>query len=147
MHFAVESAGSISDNICFFDSSKDMDRIIECAKVSHIHSEIKSMPMGYDTLIGDMGAALSGGQKQRLLLARALYKQPKLLILDEATSHLDVDLEKRVNSSIRELSITRIIVAHRPETILSADRIVDICSTTEIPEISGAKKLLPDMTK
>ena len=66
-----------------------------------------------------MGTALSGGQKQRVLLARALYKQPAILFLDEATSHLDISCEKRVNQAIRQLNITRVIVAHRPETIAS----------------------------
>ena len=82
------------------------------------------MPMGYNTLIGDMGSALSGGQKQRLLIARALYHRPRLLLLDEATSHLDLMLEARVNQAIRQLKITRLIVAHRPDTILTADRIL-----------------------
>lgn len=82
------------------------------------------MPMGYNTLIGEMGGALSGGQKQRLLLARALYKKPQILILDEATSHLDIQREKQVNEAIRKLNLTRIIIAHRPETIASADRVI-----------------------
>ena len=80
--------------------------------------------MGYNTMVGDMGAALSGGQKQRILLARALYKRPKLLLLDEATSHLDIDNERKVNEALKNLSVTRIIIAHRPETISSADRVI-----------------------
>ena len=82
------------------------------------------MPMGYHSLIGDMGSSLSGGQKQRLLLARALYREPKLLFLDEATSHLDVANERLVNQAVRELALTKVIVAHRPETIASADRVL-----------------------
>jgi ATP-binding cassette subfamily B protein RaxB len=82
------------------------------------------MPMGYNTLIGDMGAALSGGQKQRILLARALYKRPRILLLDEATSSLDVDRERVVNHAVRQLALTRVIVAHRPETIASAGRVI-----------------------
>jgi ATP-binding cassette subfamily B protein RaxB len=82
--------------------------------------------MTWQTLIGDMGAALSGGQKQRLLLARALYKQPSILLLDEATSHLDVERERLVNDAIRALSVTKIVIAHRQETINMADRIITL---------------------
>ncbi len=82
--------------------------------------------MGYETLVGDMGTVLSGGQKQRVLLARALYKQPSVLILDEATSHLDISLERKVNAAIAQLNITRIIIAHRLETIASAQRVVEL---------------------
>ena len=88
-------AGSIAENIAFFDLRADTQRIEECAKIAAVHEEIMAMPMGYATLIGDMGTAVSGGQKQRIVLARALYKQPKLLFLDEATSHLDVTREHR----------------------------------------------------
>ncbi len=84
------------------------------------------MPMGYHTLVGDMGTVLSGGQKQRVLLARALYKQPKILLLDEATSHLDIAREKEVSEAVQRLKLTRVIVAHRPETIASADRVVTL---------------------
>lgn len=85
-----------------------------------------AMPMNYNSLIGDMGSSLSGGQKQRILLARALYQQPKILILDEATSHLDIDGELSVNQAISNLNITRLIIAHRPQTMASADRILQL---------------------
>lgn len=117
-------AGSIADNISFFDPHTETARIEECAQLAAVHEEIMAMPMGYNTLIGDMGTALSGGQKQRVLLARALYKRPGILFLDEATSHLDISCEKRVNAAIKALRITRIIVAHRPETIASAERVI-----------------------
>jgi ATP-binding cassette subfamily B protein RaxB len=117
-------AGSIADNICFFDPAADTSRIEECARLAAVHQEIVAMPMGYNTLIGDMGTVLSGGQKQRVLLARALYKNPKILMLDEATSHLDVTRERLVNDAVRRLKLTRIIIAHRPETIATADRVV-----------------------
>lgn len=117
-------AGSIADNICFFDPAPDGARIEQCAQLAAVHQEIASMPMGYNTLIGDMGTVLSGGQKQRVLLARALYKNPKILVLDEATSHLDVTRERLVNDAVRRLKLTRIIIAHRPETIATADRVV-----------------------
>lgn len=117
-------AGSIGENISFFDTAADAAWIEECARMASVHDEVEAMPMGYHTLIGDMGAAISGGQKQRLLLARALYKRPQILLLDEATSALDVDRERAVNQSIRQLQLTRVIVAHRPETIASAARVV-----------------------
>ncbi len=117
-------AGSIAENICFFASRPDRKRIERCARMAAVHEDIRAMAMGYDSLIGDMGTSLSGGQKQRVLLARALYRKPKILLLDEATSHLDVKLEKAVNDAIRRTEITRIIVAHRPETIRSAERVI-----------------------
>ncbi|MFZ6777269.1 ATP-binding cassette domain-containing protein, partial [Undibacterium sp. Ji83W] len=119
-------AGSIMDNIAFFDSHCDQSRVEECAKLAAIHEEISKMPMGYQTLVGDMGSSLSGGQKQRVLLARALYKQPKVLALDEATSHLDVSNEHKVNQALGNLQLTRIMVAHRPETINAAERVVSL---------------------
>jgi ATP-binding cassette, subfamily B, bacterial CvaB/MchF/RaxB len=117
-------AGSIADNISFFDPSPDQRSIEHVAQLAAVHEDIVAMPMGYNTLIGDMGAALSGGQKQRILLARALYKQPRILFLDEATSALDVQKERAVNEAIRSLNLTRIIIAHRPETIASAERVI-----------------------
>jgi len=80
--------------------------------------------MKYNTLAGDMGTVLSGGQRQRILLARALYKRPRILFLDEATSHLDIDREHEVNAAVKALKVTRLIVAHRPETIATASRVV-----------------------
>lgn len=119
-------AGSIAQNIAFFDPHPDAPQIEACARLASIHEDIVRLPMQYDTPVGDMGAALSGGQKQRLLLARALYRCPAVLILDEATSHLDLDRERSVNEAIRGLPLTRILVAHRPETIASADRVIEL---------------------
>lgn len=117
-------AGSIADNISFFSERPHPQRIEECAKLAAVHDDILAMPMGYSTLIGDMGTVLSGGQKQRVVIARALYHQPSMLLLDEATSHLDVGREKAVNAAIRRTEVPRVIVAHRPETIRSADRVI-----------------------
>ncbi|CUI05712.1 peptidase domain-containing ABC transporter [Massilia antarctica] len=116
--------GSIADNICFFDPTPDLEHAHSCAKLAAMHAEIVAMPMAYDTILGDAGFGLSGGQKQRILLARALYRRPKLLVLDEATSHLDISNEKAVNAAIQNIAMTRILVAHRPETIAMADRII-----------------------
>ncbi len=117
-------AGSIIDNISFFDATPDHLWAEECARLAAVHEEIEEMPMGFHTLIGDMGTSVSGGQKQRILLARALYKRPRILFLDEATSALDVDRERLVNQAVRQLDLTRVIVAHRPETIATASRVI-----------------------
>jgi ATP-binding cassette subfamily B protein RaxB len=117
-------AGSIADNISFFDPMVDMQRVYRCAELAAVAPEIADMPMAFNTLIGDIGTGLSGGQKQRILLARALYKNPKILVLDEATSHLDVWNEQAVNQAIQKIPLTRLIVAHRPETIQMAERVI-----------------------
>jgi ATP-binding cassette subfamily B protein RaxB len=117
-------SGSIADNICFFDQASDTEWMIRCAEMAAVHDDIMMMPMAYNTLIGDMGSSLSGGQKQRILLARALYRRPRMLFLDEGTAHLDVETEHRIAATLKRLDITRISVAHRPETIKAADRVV-----------------------
>ena len=122
-------SGSIADNICFFDPSFDQKRMIQCTHLAGIHEEIMSMPMTYNSLIGDMGSSLSGGQKQRVMLARALYREPRILFLDEGTAHLDVDNEKHINDSLKSLQMTRISVAHRPEMSSGADRVLRIART------------------
>lgn len=115
-------SGTVADNIAFFDTPVNMEKVVHCAQLAAIHDDISEMPMGYDSLIGDMGSSLSGGQKQRIILARALYKDPKILFMDEATSHLDTGLEEDINEAVSRLKITRVIIAHRKETIASADR-------------------------
>lgn len=117
-------SGSIRDNICGFADEVDETWMQECARASYLHEVIKQMPMGYETLIGELGEGLSGGQKQRLFLARAIYKKPSVLFLDEATSALDKESEAMVNHAIKALDITRVIIAHRETTIASADRVI-----------------------
>ncbi|MFC3123141.1 peptidase domain-containing ABC transporter [Agaribacter flavus] len=118
--------GTLAENISFFDPNMDLQRVVEAAQLAGIHQDISAMNMAYNSLVGDMGSALSGGQKQRLMLARALYRQPKLLLLDEATSHLDPGLEYYVNQALQTLKMTRIVIAHRTETILNADIIYQL---------------------
>lgn len=118
--------GSIGDNINFFDPIPNQEQVQASSELAAIHNEIAAMPMGYNTMVGDIGSGLSGGQRQRILLARALYKSPKMLFLDEATSHLDLRNEQAVNAAVLKIQLTRIIVAHRPETIAMAQRIVTL---------------------
>lgn len=115
--------GSVAENIALFDETIDMAGVVEAAKAASIDDDIRHMVMGYETPIGDMGSTLSGGQKQRILLARALYRSPLLLAMDEGTSHLDAERETRINQELSRLKITRIVIAHRSETIAAADRV------------------------
>jgi len=117
-------SGSILENITFFDPIPDDEKALEAARQSLILEDISKMSMQFNTMVGNMGSALSGGQAQRVLLARAIYSQPSLLVLDEATSHLDINTEQAVNNSLRQLHIPCLMVAHRPETVLNADRIL-----------------------
>ena len=119
-------AGSIAENIALFDDAIDMDHVRTCANLARIAGDIEKMPMGYETLVGDMGSSLSSGQKQRVMIARALYRRPRILILDEGTSHLDPANERELNEALRKIDITRIVVAHRPDTIAAADRAFEL---------------------
>ncbi|WP_369624792.1 peptidase domain-containing ABC transporter [Marinobacterium sp. BA1] len=119
-------AGSLAENIACFEPGATQECIEEAAQRANIHKAIINMPMGYQTLIAEMGSGLSGGQKQRLLLARALYKQPVILALDEATSHLDLHGEQHVVSNLQSLSITRVVIAHRRETVAMVSRIIHL---------------------
>lgn len=117
-------SGTIEENICAFSGEADKDWIVACAQSANIHDEIMRMPMGYATFLSELGGSISGGQKQRLMIARALYRKPKIIFMDESTSHLDAENEKHINEAISSLNITRVIVAHRQSTIQSASRIV-----------------------
>ena len=120
--------GTIAENIAFMQDNPDHERIREVARLACIYDEIQQMPMGFNSLIGAMGTGLSGGQLQRIMLARALYITPSILLLDEATSSLDVENENFISLALKELGITQVIIAHRPETIAKADRVIDIRS-------------------
>jgi ATP-binding cassette subfamily B protein RaxB len=133
-------AGSIADNISFFDPEANDLKIEQCAQIASIHQDISKMSMGYNALVGDMGCNLSGGQLQRLILARALYKSPHILFMDEATSHLDVKNEARISEKVQELKMTRVIVAHRPETIKRANRLYLLKNGKLVTVINKARK-------
>ncbi len=123
-------SGSMAENISCFDEIPNQENIVRAAQLACIHDEICAMPMQYHSLVGDMGSSLSGGQKQRLLLARALYRSPDILFLDEASSHLDIQNEHIINTHLKALNITRIMVAHRPQTIALADTVYQLVDGT-----------------
>nr|WP_246377003.1 peptidase domain-containing ABC transporter [Gluconacetobacter aggeris] len=106
-------SGSIAENIAGFDESMDMGWVMDCARKAQVFEDIQRMPMGFETLISEMGHTLSGGQRQRVILARALYRKPNILFLDEVTSHLDINIERSVHKIINELKSTRIMITHR----------------------------------
>jgi len=135
-------AGSLAENVSFFDSDYDFDWVQACCRQAAIHGDIAAMAMRYETPVGDMGSNLSGGQMQRILLARALYKKPEVLFLDEGTAHLDLDTEARVAASIRALGISRVIVAHRPETIRYADRLFRVLDGRVEPVVLQPRPLV-----
>ncbi|MDZ4376032.1 MAG: ATP-binding cassette domain-containing protein, partial [Phenylobacterium sp.] len=135
-------SGSLADNISFFDPRLDLDRVKIAAASACVHADIVAMPMQYLTLVGDMGSSLSGGQKQRVLLARALYRDPSVLFLDEGTANLDVATEEEIVRLITRLPMTRIAVAHRPALIEKADRVFEMRAglLTEISTRNGARE-------
>jgi len=119
-------SGTIAENISFFDPQVSMERVEAAARLAQIHDTIDSMPMKYLSMIGDMGSILSGGQKQRVLLARALYKNPQILFLDEGTANLDKNTEKIIVDIVEAMDMTRIIVAHRQEFLKRVDKTIEI---------------------
>ena len=133
-------SGSIADNICFFETTFDLQGMIECARIAGIHDDIMAMPMSYNSLIGDMGSSLSAGQKQRVLLARALYRRPKILFLDEGTAHLDTEKEREINANLRHLKMTRVSIAHRPEITQGADMIVHLAAVAGPLQVGVASR-------
>jgi len=138
-------AGSIADNVASF-AEVDMAFLEECLRAASVWDDVQAMPMRHHTLVGDMGSTLSGGQRQRILLARALYRRPDILLMDEGTAHLDIDHEAKVNQAIGALGITRIVIAHRAETIAAAQRVVRLEQgrlqeiTAESPENPNVRK-------
>jgi ATP-binding cassette subfamily B protein RaxB len=119
-------AGSISENIAFFDPRIDSDKVRAAARAAAIHDEVEAMPMGYGTLVGDMGVQISGGQRQRILIARALYREPGLILFDEGTANLDAVSEEKISEVLASLRTTRIVVAHRSHLLTVADIIYEV---------------------
>ena len=117
-------SGTLRDNVTLFEPSIPDEAVLAACELACLHPDIARMPMGYDTMLADGGTSLSGGQRQRLSLARALLRQPDILILDEATSALDTVTEARVQQHLRELACTRVLVAHRLSTIIESDKII-----------------------
>jgi ATP-binding cassette subfamily B protein RaxB len=130
-------SGTIADNICFFDSAFDHHKMFQCAQMARIHDDLMAMPMNYNSLVGDMGSCLSSGQKQRVLLARALYRQPKILFVDEGTAHVDVEMEHQIYQNLRSLGLTLICIAHRPGVLAHSDKILSL-DAGNVALISGA---------
>jgi len=131
-------SGTVADNIAFFDPDLDMARVQAAAMAAQVHDDIIRSPMQYLSLVGDMGSTLSGGQRQRVLLARALYRQPKILILDEGTANLDERTEEAIAELVAQMTITRVIVAHRPALIRRANRVFHV-EGRSIKEISAQR--------
>ncbi|MDO4681292.1 MAG: peptidase domain-containing ABC transporter [Lautropia sp.] len=119
-------AGTLAQNITCFEPEVDWNRLVDAATRACIHDTIAAMAMGYDTLVSELGGSVSGGQRQRILLARLLYRAPKIIVLDEATSHLDLENELHVVQALRSVQATRVSIAHRPQTIALSERIVQI---------------------
>jgi ATP-binding cassette, subfamily B, bacterial CvaB/MchF/RaxB len=130
-------SGSVAQNICFFETDPDMARIEEASHKAGILRDVLQLPMGFDTQVGDLGNSLSGGQRQRLILARAIYRRPRVLVLDEATSHLDLAAEKLVGRELSAMALTRIVVAHRPATIRDAHRVLQLDGGILSPLVGG----------
>ncbi len=122
--------GTVADNVSFFDAPIDMARVARAARQANVAADIEAMPMQYHSMLAEAAADISGGQKQRLFIARALYHAPRVLFLDEATSHLDAASEALVTRAVEAMDMTRVLVAHRRETIAIADRVLALDPAT-----------------
>jgi ATP-binding cassette, subfamily B, bacterial CvaB/MchF/RaxB len=117
-------AGTVAENIAHFDLDMDMDRVVACAETACVRADIERSPMGYTTRLGDLGSPFSEGQEQKILLARALYTQPRILMMDEGTANLDHDSEHRILDNLARLDAVKLMIAHRSLTVSRADRVL-----------------------
>jgi ATP-binding cassette subfamily B protein RaxB len=135
--------GTVAENISFFESPLDMQRVVRSAEQANVAADIEAMPMQYYSMLAEAATDISGGQKQRLFIARALYHAPRILFLDEATSHLDAASETLVSRAVKALAMTRILVAHRRETIATADRVLALDPATGQVRLAEAPAAVP----
>jgi ATP-binding cassette, subfamily B, bacterial len=133
--------GSIRQNMSMGNPNMSIEEVIRAAKLANMHKEIEQMPLGYETLVAEGATTLSGGQRQRLSIARAIAHDPVILVLDEATSHLDTKTESEVDANLNSLSCTRIVIAHRLSTIKNADQIL-VLDNGEIVERGNHDQLM-----
>ncbi len=119
-------SGTVADNIAFQSGDMDLERIEQAATFAGLHDDIRRMPMGYLSLVGDLGLTFSSGQKQHLLIARALYRKPDVLLFDEGSAHLDPVSEDQLAGLLANIPCTRIVIAHRPSWVRRADRVLEL---------------------
>lgn len=143
MQDGVIFSESIGQNIAIGDETIDNDRLINAATVANIHEYVMSLPLGYNTIVGKEGMGLSQGQKQRILIARAVYKNPDVILFDEATNALDAENERSIVENLSDFykGKTVIIVAHRLSTVKDADQIV-VIDNGKISEIGKHDELI-----
>jgi ATP-binding cassette subfamily B protein len=135
--------GTIRENISLHDPEESMEKVIEAAKLANAHDFISALALGYDTKVGESGLQLSGGQKQRIAIARTLYRNPRIIILDEATSSLDTESEQAIQKNLNAIlkDKTALIIAHRLSTVRNADKII-VLDNGEVVETGTHEELM-----